>query len=130
MKKNLLIAVMASLLCGSVGSAADIFVPDHSFENQPKYPATLSAPWVTDHGWAGNQIVMGGAVKGRSIYGQLVTQQLEGEYDTGGGRLIPQVANEQYFATLAQWFVVPVSELVDIFPNLSNFNSATLDFFV
>jgi len=53
MKKNLLIAVMASLLCGSVGSAADIFVPDHSFENQPKYPATLSAPWVTDHGWAG-----------------------------------------------------------------------------
>jgi len=84
----------------------------------------------TDHGWAGNQIVMGGAVKGRSIYGQLLTQQLEGEYDTGGGRLIPQVANEQYFATLAQWFGVPVSELVDIFPNLSNFNSATLDFFV
>ncbi|GEK75493.1 hypothetical protein PAT01_07970 [Pseudoalteromonas atlantica] len=40
------------------------------------------------------------------------------------------MANEQYFATLAQWFGVPVSELVDIFPNLSNFNSATLDFFV
>lgn len=84
----------------------------------------------TDHGWAGNQIVMGGAVKGRNIYGELLTQQLDGPYDTGGGRLIPQIANEQYFATLAQWFGVPSSELVDIFPNLSNFNSATLDFFV
>ncbi|MBQ4858065.1 DUF1501 domain-containing protein [Pseudoalteromonas sp. MMG007] len=84
----------------------------------------------TDHGWAGNQIVMGGAVKGQNIYGDLLTQQLDGPQDTGGGRLIPQVANEQYFATLAQWFGVPSSELVDIFPNLSNFNNTTLDFFV
>lgn len=84
----------------------------------------------TDHGWAGNQIVMGGAVKGQNIYGELLTQQLDGPQDTGGGRLIPQVANEQYFATLAQWFGVPSSELVDIFPNLSNFNNTTLDFFV
>ncbi|GAA80180.1 DUF1501 domain-containing protein [Pseudoalteromonas sp. BSi20495] len=84
----------------------------------------------TDHGWAGNQIVMGGAVKGGNIYGELLTQHLDGPQDTSGGRLIPSVANEQYFATLAQWFGVPSSELVDIFPNLSNFDHTTLDFFV
>jgi uncharacterized protein (DUF1501 family) len=84
----------------------------------------------TDHGWAGNQIVMGGAVKGGDIYGELLTQHLDGPQDTGGGRLIPSIANEQYFATLAQWFGVPRSELVDIFPNLNNFDQTTLDFFV
>jgi uncharacterized protein (DUF1501 family) len=84
----------------------------------------------TDHGWAGNQIVMGGAVNGGDIYGELLTQQVDGELDVGGGRLIPQVANEQYFATLAQWFGVPSSELSDIFPNLANFNNSTLNFLV
>jgi uncharacterized protein (DUF1501 family) len=84
----------------------------------------------TDHGWAGNQIVMGGAVRGGDIYGELLTQHLGGPQDTGRGRLIPRVANEQYFATLAQWFGVPKSELVDIFPNLKNFSQTTLDFIV
>lgn len=83
----------------------------------------------TDHGWAGNQIVMGGAVQGGNIYGELLTQHLDGPQDVGSGRLIPSVANEQYFATLAKWFGVPDSELVDIFPNLSNFNQHTLNLF-
>lgn len=82
----------------------------------------------TDHGWAGNQIVMGGAVNGGNLYGDLLTQHLDGPKDTRGGRLIPSVANEQYFASLAHWFGVPHSELVDLFPNLSNFNDHTLGF--
>ena len=82
----------------------------------------------TDHGWAGNHLVMGGAVNGGDLYGSLLTQHLGGPKDTRGGRLIPDVANEQYFATLAKWFGVPDSELVDIFPNLANFNQHTLDF--
>ncbi|ALO42247.1 DUF1501 domain-containing protein [Pseudoalteromonas phenolica] len=82
----------------------------------------------TDHGWAGNQILMGGAVNGGEIYGTLMTQHLDGPNDTRGGRLIPQVANEQYFASLAQWFGLDNTELVDIFPNLANFNSHTLPF--
>jgi uncharacterized protein (DUF1501 family) len=71
---------------------------------------------------------MGGAVNGGDLYGSLLTQHLGGPKDTRGGRLIPDVANEQYFATLAKWFGVPDSELVDIFPNLANFNQHTLDF--
>lgn len=84
----------------------------------------------TDHGWAGNQLVMGGAVKGGDIYGEFLTQHLDGPQDVGSGRLIPSVANEQYFASLAQWFGVPSSELSDIFPNLTNFDRTTLDFFM
>lgn len=82
----------------------------------------------TDHGWAGNQIVMGGAVNGGEIYGSLMTQHLDGPNDTRGGRLIPQVANEQYFASMAQWFGLANSELVDLFPNLTNFDTHSLSF--
>jgi uncharacterized protein (DUF1501 family) len=57
-----------------------------------------------------------------------MTQHLDGPNDTRGGRLIPQVANQQYFASLAQWFGLDNTELVDIFPNLANFNSHTLPF--
>ena len=84
----------------------------------------------TDHGWASNQLVMGGAVKGGDIYGEFLTQHLDGPQDVDSGRLIPSVANEQYFASLAQWFGVPSSELSDIFPNLTNFDRTTLDFFM
>jgi uncharacterized protein (DUF1501 family) len=83
----------------------------------------------TDHGWAGNQLVMGGAVKGGEIYGQVLQQALKSQYDVGGGRLIPQIANEQYFATLANWFGASSSSLNDLFPNLSNFNQQTLPIF-
>ncbi|MCL1037499.1 DUF1501 domain-containing protein [Shewanella submarina] len=83
----------------------------------------------TDHGWAGNQLVMGGAVKGGDIYGTLMEQRLGNEFDVGAGRLIPQVANEQYFATLAKWFGASDSDLLDLFPNLGNFNQHTLDIF-
>ncbi|BDM62826.1 Tat pathway signal protein [Shewanella sp. NFH-SH190041] len=84
----------------------------------------------TDHGWAGNQLVMGGAVKGGEIYGSLMEQRLGSPFDVGGGRLIPQVSNEQYFATLARWFGASDSELLDLFPSLSNFNQHTLEFMV
>jgi uncharacterized protein (DUF1501 family) len=83
----------------------------------------------TDHGWAGNQLVMGGAVKGGDIYGALLPQILKTQFDVGGGRLIPQIANEQYFASLAQWFGASRSGLNDLFPNLSNFNQQTLPIF-
>ncbi|MCE0555561.1 DUF1501 domain-containing protein [Motilimonas sp. E26] len=82
----------------------------------------------TDHGWAGNQIVMGGAVKGRDIYGALLPQRLGSEFDVKGGRLIPQVSTDQYSATLAKWFGLSGSELNELFPSLSRFDQQTLNF--
>lgn len=83
----------------------------------------------TDHGWAGNHLMMGGAVQGGEIYGKVLEQALGSEYDVKGGRMIPQIATEQYFATLAQWFGASNTDLYDLFPNLKNFNEPTLNIF-
>lgn len=83
----------------------------------------------TDHGWAGNQFVMGGAVQGGEMYGSVLEQALGSSLDVGGGRLIPQVSNEQYFATVAKWFGASDSELLELFPSLVNFDHHTLDLF-
>ncbi|MEH8022072.1 DUF1501 domain-containing protein [Rheinheimera metallidurans] len=82
----------------------------------------------TDHGWAGHQLVMGGAVKGGDIYGAVPQQRLGGDRDVGAGRIIPNFANEQYFATLAQWFGLTTAQSLQLFPNLANFNQTNLAF--
>lgn len=82
----------------------------------------------TDHGWAGHHMVLGGAVRGGDIYGAVPPQQLDTAWDAGAGRIIPQFANEQYFATLAQWFGLSQSQSLQLFPNLIHFNQANLGF--
>ena len=82
----------------------------------------------TDHGWASNQLVMGGAVNGNALYGHWQAQRLGTSNDVGGGRFIPHIANEQYFATLAQWFGASSSDVLDLFPNLNQFNQTNLGF--
>lgn len=82
----------------------------------------------SDHGWGGHHFVLGGAVKGKQIYGtpQVVSinndSKLAG-YDghVGQGRLIPTTSVDQYGATLASWFGVPAGDLENILPNLKNF---------
>jgi uncharacterized protein (DUF1501 family) len=83
----------------------------------------------TDHAWGGHQMVLGGAVKGNSIYGTMPTFALSGPDDTGSnGRWIPSTSVDQYAATLAAWFGVTNMDLPSIFPNLANFNTANLGF--
>ncbi|MCF2859826.1 DUF1501 domain-containing protein [Pseudoalteromonas sp. SMS1] len=84
----------------------------------------------TDHGWAGNQLLMGGAVNGQDVHGTMLDQKVGGPLDVGGGRLIPQHANEQYFAPIAKWFGLPESDIYDLFPNLRNFDAFNLPLFV
>jgi uncharacterized protein (DUF1501 family) len=84
----------------------------------------------TDHGWGGHHMVMGGAVKGGDIYGRLPTIGLQSESFTGDGQLIPQFSVEQYGATLGKWFGVSDTALLDVFPNLKNFNTRNLGFMV
>lgn len=78
----------------------------------------------TDHGWGGNVMVMGGAVKGGNIYGTYPDLALESEVEVGGGVYIPTTSCDEYFAELALWLGVTPSSLTDLFPNLGNFYSA------
>ncbi|MEM9533388.1 MAG: DUF1501 domain-containing protein [Pseudomonadota bacterium] len=82
----------------------------------------------TDHGWGGHQIVMGGAVNGGQIFGQLPDLTLDGPEDIDRGRIIPALSVEQYAATLASWFGVTNGDMDTVFPNLGNFNQSNLGF--
>jgi uncharacterized protein (DUF1501 family) len=82
----------------------------------------------TDHAWGGVHLVIGGAVRGRGIYGRYPALKIGGEADVGGGRMIPGISTDQYATTLARWFGVPETELALISPNTANFPSADLGF--
>jgi uncharacterized protein (DUF1501 family) len=83
----------------------------------------------TDHGWGSHQMIMGGAVKGKHIYGSYPNLTINSADDIGEGRIIPTTSIDQYAATLASWYGVPGSEFSTVFPNLHRFNTPTLDFF-
>lgn len=75
----------------------------------------------SDHGWGGNQIVVGGAVNGARLFGQYPQLYAGNPLDTGRGRLIPTTPTDVLFAELALWFGVDRSQLADVLPNLGRF---------
>ncbi|NIL95150.1 MAG: DUF1501 domain-containing protein [Woeseiaceae bacterium] len=84
----------------------------------------------TDHAWGGIQIVMGGAVSGRDIFGTYPVLQIGGDDDVGGGRMIPTTSADQFAATLAKWFGIPDADLDIVAPHLDNFTQRDLGFLV
>ncbi len=82
----------------------------------------------SDHGWGSHHFVLGGAVKGGSIYGAFPTIALGTAEDVGSGRLLPTSAVDQYAATLAKWFGVADTDVASVVPNLANFPTRNLGF--
>jgi uncharacterized protein (DUF1501 family) len=83
----------------------------------------------SDHAWGSHHIVMGGAVKGGSMYGTFPTLALNGPDDSGtNGRWVPSTGSVQYAATLASWFGVSAAQMPTIFPNIGSFATANLGF--
>lgn len=86
----------------------------------------------TDHGWGSHHFVMGGAVRGGDLYGTfpvLATKNtnnnnFDGSPDQlGNGALLPTTSVDQLGATLGRWFGLSDGQLLDIFPNLANFDA-------
>jgi uncharacterized protein (DUF1501 family) len=85
----------------------------------------------TDHGWGAHQFVMGGAVRGGNLYGTFPTLVARdsgtGEFDSAdqvrNGALLPTTSVDQLGATLGRWFGVSDSQALEVFPNLTNFNT-------
>ncbi len=77
----------------------------------------------SDHGWGGNQMVMGGAVRGGRIYGTFPGSLAVGNpLDTGRGRFLPTTSVDEFNAELAMWFGVPNDgSLEQVLPNIRNF---------
>ncbi|MDA0578168.1 MAG: DUF1501 domain-containing protein [Verrucomicrobia bacterium] len=89
----------------------------------------------SDHAWGGNQLVVGGAVRGQRLYGQYPALTLNPDIgpevnplDTGRGRFIPTTSCDEVFAELALWLGVAKSDLPLVLPNIGNFyNTASAD---
>lgn len=82
----------------------------------------------TDHGWGAHHFVVGGAVKGKDIYGTFPPSGEGHALDVGSGSLLPTVSVDQYGATLASWFGVPAAQIAGVFPNIGNFSTRNLGF--
>ena len=82
----------------------------------------------TDHGWGAHHMVIGGAVKGGDIYGQVPSLALGGPDDLGRGRWLPSISVDEYSATLATWFGVSATDLPVVLPNIGRFARPNLGF--
>ncbi len=78
----------------------------------------------SDHGWGAHHFVVGGAVNGGQIYGDVPPMEVDHSQDAGRGRLIPTTSIEQFAAPLGRWFGLNESELSTALPNLSAFTGS------
>lgn len=84
----------------------------------------------SDHGWGSMHMMLGGAVKGQQFYGSAPIVANDGPDDVGQGRLLPSTSVDQYAATLGKWLGISDTDLLDLLPNLKNFdlNSRNIGF--
>lgn len=84
----------------------------------------------TDHAWGGNQFIVGGAVKGKRIFGNYPTSLTmgSGQDIANNGILLPTTSADQYFAEMATWFGISPTDLPTVLPNIGNFATDTVDF--
>ncbi len=82
----------------------------------------------SDHGWGSHHMIMGGAVRGGDIYGQVPVLEIDGPDDIGRGRWIPTTSVDEYSATLARWLGVSESDMPVVLPNIGRFARPDLGF--
>jgi uncharacterized protein (DUF1501 family) len=76
----------------------------------------------SDHGWGGNQFVLGGGQNGGRLYGQYPEDlSLGNDLDTGRGRLIPTTSVDEYFCELGLWLGVAKPDIPVTLPNIERF---------
>ena len=73
-------------------------------------------------------MVLGSAVNGGDIYGQLPRMSTEGPDAIRNGRVIPTLSASQYAASLLRWAGLQESSLDLVLPDLGNFSARDLGF--
>lgn len=86
----------------------------------------------TDHAWGAHHLVMGGSVRGGSVYGQYPTLGVDqGSFQNPNmseNVFIPQMSVDQYAGTLGRWFGLSDTQIAGIFPHIPNFTNRYFDF--
>ena len=86
----------------------------------------VNAQRGTDHAWGNNHLVLGGAVKDRTIQGVYPDVTLGGVQDIDNntlGRWIPTTAAEEYIGAIAQWYGVAAGDMTYVFPNWATWST-------
>lgn len=83
----------------------------------------------TDHGWGSHHFVVGGAVDGGDIYGDIPEAILGHAQDAGNGRLIPSISVEQLAASLGSWYGLTNQELLQALPSVQSFPDGAVPLF-
>ena len=84
------------------------------------FGCTLTANDGSDHGWGSMHFMLGSAVKGGRYYGKAPSVANDDDDNVGQGRLLPSTSVDQYAAALGKWFGVSDADLLDVLPNLKN----------
>jgi uncharacterized protein (DUF1501 family) len=86
----------------------------------------------SDHGWGSHHFVMGGAVRGRRLFGTapILDSTGYGNDDVDQGRLLPSTSVDQLAATLATWFGVSPRDLETVLPQIGNYSTRDIGLFV
>jgi uncharacterized protein (DUF1501 family) len=79
----------------------------------------------SDHGWGGNQFIIGGKVRGGMIYGKYPRLNLGNSLDTGRGRFVPTTPVDRYLEEMLTWFGLNSTDINSVLPNLPNFSSSS-----
>ena len=83
----------------------------------------------SDHAWGSHHVVVGGAVNGGQLYGQMPALEIDGPNDTGSrGSWIPTVSTDEMASTLARWFGISDSDMHLVLPNIGRFANPNLGF--
>jgi uncharacterized protein (DUF1501 family) len=76
----------------------------------------------SDHGWATNQLVFGGGIRGGRIIGSIPEPAIGGSNDIyGQGQWIPDLSISQMTAPIASWMGLTQAQVSTVFPDLVNF---------
>ena len=81
----------------------------------------------SDHAWGGNQMIMGGMLNGKQIYGDYPSLAINNNdlNISDRGRIIPTTSVDEFYAELALWFGVSPNDLNYVLPNLCNFYASS-----
>lgn len=88
-------------------------------------PAGRGAAIGSDHAWGNHWWVMGGAVKGGTVYGQRFPRLVNGGPDDSSqsrrGYWVPQFSTDQVVADALLWMGLTGEQVLHTLPNLANF---------
>ncbi|CAA6690033.1 MULTISPECIES: DUF1501 domain-containing protein [unclassified Lentimonas] len=78
------------------------------------------------HGWGGNQIIMGGPISGKRVFGEYPNLALGSTTAvSAGGRQLPTTSVDELHSSIAQWYgVTNDSEMETLLPNIRNFHAS------